>query len=162
MSVLAAAGFVLLALGGAPGCSAQQAPSLDLPASSFPDIVATASDKPADALAALEARRSASGSIEADVLRARLLGEVGRHAESADAWNAVAAAEPALAAFAKRAAFAAHAAAGNEAGSRAVLDELMSGATPADHTDLALILATRHRTAGRHDDARALYRAVLT
>ena len=161
MSVLAAAGFVLLVVGGAPGCSSQQAPSFDLPASSFPDIVAIAAEKPAEALAALDARRAASASIEADVLRARLLAGVGRHAESAEAWQAVAAAEPALTAFARRAAFASHVAAGNDAGSRAVLDELMSGATPADHTDLALHLATRHRTAGRHDDARALYRAVL-
>ena len=161
MSVLAAAGLVLLAFGGAPGCSSQQAPSFDLPPSSFPDIVAIASEKPAEALAALDARRAVSASIEGDVLRARLLGGVGRHAESAAAWQAVAAAEPALAAFARRAAFASHVAAGNDAGSRAVLDELLRSATPADHTDLALHLATRHRTAGRHDEARTLYRAVL-
>src|SRR5687768_4216271 len=133
MSLLAAAGVVLLMFGGAPGCSAQSAPqsaSFDLPASSFPDIVAMAAKNPADALAALEARRSASGSMEADVLRARLLAEVGRQAESADAWNAIAAAEPALGSFAKRAAFAAHVASGNDAAARTVLDELMGGGTP--------------------------------
>src|SRR5688572_26836514 len=100
MTLLAAAGAALLVFAGAPGCSSpEQAPTFALPAPSFPDIVATAATKPADALKALESRRAASPSIESDVLRARLLAEVGRHAESADAWDAVAAAEPSLAAY---------------------------------------------------------------
>jgi hypothetical protein len=94
MTVVAAAGFALLVFTGAPGCSSQQAPSFALPSPTFPELVAQASQKPAEALKALEVRRASTPSIEADVLRARLLGDVGRHAESAEAWEAVAAAEP--------------------------------------------------------------------
>lgn len=161
MSVLAAAGLVLLMLGGAPGCSPQQTPSFALPPASFHDIVTLAAEKPADALAALERRRAAAPSIEADVLRARLLAETGRHAESAEAWLAVAAAEPALSIFAQREAIAASTAAGDIDRARATLDALLAGPAPADHTDLALDVATRLRAAGRHDEARALYRAII-
>lgn len=164
MVFAAIVGAAVLVLGGAPGCTPHQAqtPSFDLPASSFPDIVASAGEKPAEALAALDARRaSGAGSIEAEVLRAHLLGSLNRHTESAAAWTAVGAAEPALAVFAIRAAAAAHLEAGNHAAAAALIDELMAGDAPADHTDLALNLATRHRLASRHDDARARYRAVL-
>src|SRR5687768_10486526 len=104
MTVAAAAGLVLLLATSAPACSGEQAPSFSLPSQSFPDIVAMAAERPADALKALESRRGGSPPIEADVLRARLLSTVGRHSESAAAWMAVAAAEPALSAFARRAA----------------------------------------------------------
>ena len=84
MTVVAAAGLVLLFVSGAPGCSTpEQAPGFALPAPAAPDIVSLAAQNPADALKTLEARRATSPSIEAEVLRARLLGTVGRHAESA-------------------------------------------------------------------------------
>lgn len=162
MTIVAAAGLVVLVATGAPGCSTEpKAPSFTLPQSSFPEIVATAREKPADALAALEARRGSSPSIEADVLRARLLGDVGRHEESAAAWEAVAAAEPSLTAFARRAAARASLAAGRVDRAAAAVDRLLTEGTPADHTDLALLVAARLRTAGRHDEARALFRRVL-
>ena len=159
MSV-AAAGLALLLFVGFPGCNEPQTAAPTLPASSFPEITAAGQD-PADALKALDARRGANPSIEADVLRARLLGEVGRHAESADAWDAVAAAEPALSVFARRAALRASLAAGNIDRAAAAIDRLLSDGPATDHTDLALEVATRLRTAGRHDEARALYGRVL-
>ena len=96
MIVLAAAGATLLVLSAAPGCSsqAQQSPPFSLPAPSFPDIVELAEKKPEEALGAIEKR--AGSAIEADVLRARLLGVVGRHEESAAAWRAGGAPGPAL------------------------------------------------------------------
>jgi soluble lytic murein transglycosylase len=159
--IVAAAGLALLLFVGFPGCSndSQSAPPT-LPNSSFPEITATGQD-PADALKALEARRGANPSIEADVLRARLLGEAGRHAESADAWDAVAAAEPALSVFARRAALRASLAAGNLDRAAPAIDRLLRDGPATDHTDLALEVATRLRTAKRHDEARALYGRVL-
>lgn len=162
MTFFAAAGAALLVFAGAPGCSsAEQAPAFSLPPASFPDIVATAAKSPADALKALEARRGGSPAIEADVLRARLLGEVGRHGESADAWDAVAAAEPSLAAFARRASLSASLEAGNLDRAHATLATLLAEGGATEHTDLALQVAARLRTAGRHDEARALFRRVL-
>lgn len=161
MIVVAAVGAALLLF--APACSppqAQQAP-FTLPAPSFPDIVELAGEEPAEALSALEARQAGRTSIESDVLRARLLGAVGRHAESARAWRAVGAAEPALEVYARRAAVSAHVAAGEIDAAREALAPLMSGDAPAEHTDLALDVATALRVAGRHDEARALYRAVV-
>jgi len=148
----------------APACSpqqAQQAPPFTLPAASFPDIVELAADKPADALAALEAREAGRPSIESDVLRARLLGAVKRHAESARAWRAVGAAEPALEVYARRAAVSAHLAAGELDAARELLAGLMSGDSAPEHTDLALDVATALRVAGRHDEARAHYGSVI-
>lgn len=162
MTIAAVAGLALLAFTGAPGCSAEpQAPSFALPTPSFPDIVATAAQNPADALKALESRRGGNPSIEADVLRARLLGEVGRHAESADVWEAVAAAEPALATFARRASVRASLAAGNVDRAHVMVRQLLAGGAATDHTDLALQAAARLRTAGRHDESRALFQRVL-
>lgn len=167
MLLAAVVGAAVLVLGTAPGCTPQQAqeatsPAFDLPAASFPDIVTAADSKPADALAALDARRAAGAtSIEGDVLRAHLLARLDRHAESAAAWSSVAAAEPALAVFAMRAAATSHLEAGNDTAAEGLIDQLMAGETPADHTDLALNLATRHRLAGRHAEAQARYRAVL-
>jgi len=162
MTVALAAGLTLLIFTGAPGCSSDpQTPAFSLPAPAFPDIVATAAKNPAEALKALEARRSATASIEADVLRARLLGELGRHAESADAWSAVAGSEPALAAYARRASVRANLSAGNVDRADETLAGLMAEGAPAEHTDLALLVAGRLRTAGRHDRARTLFRAVL-
>ena len=161
MIVVAAVGAALLLF--APACSppqAQQAPPFTLPAATFPDIVELADEKPAEALAALEARRAERTSIESDVLRARLLGAVERHAESARAWRAVGEAEPALEAYARRSAASAHLAAGEIDAARELLAALMSGDAPAEHTDLALDVATALRVAGRHDEARALYGAV--
>lgn len=162
MTLFAAAGAALLVFAGAPGCSSpDQAPTFSLPPATFPDIVATAATNPADALKALEARRGGSPSIEADVLRARLLGEVGRHGESADAWDAVAASEPSLAAFARRASLSASLEAGHLDRANATLTTLLAEGGPTEHTDLALQVAARLRTAGRHDEARALFRRVL-
>lgn len=162
MTLAAAAGIVLLIFTGAPGCSPDpQAPAFSLPAASFPDIVATARKDPEEALRMLESRRSRAASIEADVLRARLLGELGRHAESADAWDAVAAAEPALAAFARRASVHASLGAGNLDRAAATINQLLAEGEPAAHTDLALIVASRLRVAKRHDEARVLFRRVL-
>ncbi|HEX6322151.1 MAG TPA: transglycosylase SLT domain-containing protein [Vicinamibacterales bacterium] len=160
MSVVAASGLALLLFVGFPGCTEPQTAPPTLPASSFPEITATGQD-PVDALKALDARRGANPSIEADVLRARLLGEAGRHAESADAWEAVAAAEPALSAFARRAMIRASLAAGSLDRAAAAIDRLLSDGPATDHTDVALEVATRLRTAGRHDEARALYGRVL-
>lgn len=162
MTVALAAGLTLLIFTGAPGCSSDpQTPAFSLPAPAFPDIVATAAKNPAEALNALEARRSTTASIEADVLRARLLGELGRHAESADAWDAVAGSEPALAAYARRASVRASLSAGAIDRADHTLAGLMAEGAPAEHTDLALLVAGRLRTAGRHDRARTLFRAVL-
>lgn len=162
MTIVAAAGLVVLVATGAPGCSAEpQAPSFTLPQSSFPDIVAMARERPADALAALDARRGSSPPIEADVLRARLLGDVGRHEESAAAWEAIAAAEPSLAAFARRAAARASLAAADVDRAASTVDRLLTDGAPTEHTDLALLVAARLRTGGRHDEARALFRRVL-
>ena len=162
MTFAAAAGIVLLISTGAPGCSPdQQAPAFSLPTASFPDIVSTARKDPEEALRMLESRRSRAASIEADVLRARLLGEVGRHAESADAWEAVATAEPALAAFARRASVQASLGAGNLDRAAATVNQLLADGEPTAHTDLALMVGSRLRVAERHDEARALFRRVL-
>lgn len=162
MSIAAAAGLALIIFTGAPGCSSDpQTPAFSLPAPSFPDIVATAAKNPAEALTLLDARRSSTPSIEADVLRARLLAEVGRHAESADAWDAVAAAEPALAAYARRASVRASLEAGLIDRADQTLAGLLAEGPAAGHTDLALLVAGRLRTSGRHDRARTLFRAVL-
>jgi soluble lytic murein transglycosylase len=159
---IAAAALTLLVFAGAPGCShSEQQPTFTLPNASFPDIVTTAAERPADALKMLESRRSSTPSIEADVLRARLLGVVGRQAESATAWDAVAAAEPALSSFARRASIRASLEAGDIDRADQTLSGLLAESPATEHTDLALLVAGRLRTAGRHDRARALFRAVL-
>ena len=159
---IAAAALTLLVLAGAPGCStSDQAPSFSLPQTSFPDIVVMAADRPADALKALESRRQSSPSIEGDVLRARLLSTLGRHVESASAWDGVAAAEPALSAFARRASIRASLEAGEIDRADQTLTGLLAEGAATDHTDLALLVAARLRTNGRHDRARTLFRAVL-
>lgn len=159
---IAAAALTLLVFAGAPACSSPgQAPSFALPSPTFPDIVAMSADRPADALKALDARRQSQPSMEADVLRARLLGTVGRHAESAAAWEGVAASEPSLASFARRAAVRASLEAGEIDRADQVLSGLLAEGTATEHTDLALLVAGRLRTSGRHDRARTLFRAVL-
>ena len=161
MTVVAATGLALLLFTGAPGCSTEQAPTFSLPKPSSPDIVTLAAKNPAEALKALEASRAASPSIETEVLRARLLSATGRHAESAEAWKAVAAAEPALAAFARRASIGASLQAGDLDRADETLSTLLEEGARTEHTDLALQVAARLRTAGRHDRARTLYRRVL-
>ena len=162
MTIVAAAGLTLLVFAGAPGCaSPDQTPTFSLPQPSFPEIAATAATRPAEALKVLEARRGSNPSIEADVLRARLLGLAGRHADSADAWEAVAAAEPSLAAFARRASVRASLEAGAVDRAHTTLKQLMASGSRTEHTDLALLVAGRLRTDGRHEPARELFRAVL-
>lgn len=161
MTVVAATGLALLLFTGAPGCSTEQAPTFSLPKPSSPDIVTLAAKNPAEALKALETSRGTNPSIEIEVLRARLLGATGRHAESAEAWKAVAAAEPALAAFARRAAVTASLQAGDLDRADETLSTLLEEGARTEHTDLALQVAARLRTAGRHERARTLYRRVL-
>lgn len=156
-------GATLLVLSVGPGCSSEARPaqSFSLPAPSFPAIVELATESPDKALAALESQRGTAATLEANVLRAHLLSKAGRHGESAQVWREVGAAEQALETYARRAAVSAHVAAGNAGAAQELLQPLMSGATPTNHTDVALDVATALRVAGRHDEARALYRAVL-
>ncbi|MDQ3069148.1 MAG: lytic transglycosylase domain-containing protein [Acidobacteriota bacterium] len=165
MTLLGAAGLFFLISAGTPGCSPDsgpQAPSFTLPPPAFPEIVAAAARNPSGALTQLDEAIAARGaSPEALVLRARLLGDVGKHLEAAEAWEAVAQREPSLASYARRASLRAAIAAGNADRARVALAQLNASGARTDHTDLALIVATRLRTDGRHDDARALYRDVL-
>lgn len=158
MTLFAAIGATLLALGCSP--QAQQAPSA-LPAPAFPDIVVLAETDPGAALAAFDARARGTATAESSVLRARLLGATDRHDESARAWMAVADAEPALRAYATRAAIGAQVTAGALDQAHTALASLLSGDTPQAHTDLALDVATAFRVQQRHDEARQLYRRVL-
>src|SRR5690606_7985158 len=113
---------------------ARQAPSFSLPAPGFPTIVDLATTDPEKALAALQSQRRAETAIEADVLRAHLLTRVGRFAESAQAWREVAAAEPALDEYARRAAATAHVAGGNAGAAHELLKPLLAGSSPESHT----------------------------
>src|SRR5688572_29795813 len=153
MTLVAAAGLVLVVFTSGPGCSAEQAPTFTLPSPSSPDIVALAAQNPAEALKVLESRRGSTSSIETHVLRARLLADGGRHAESAGAWDAVAVAEPSLRMFALRASVRASLAAGDVDRARSTLDQLLGEGAPTEHTDLALLVAAKLRIARRHDEA---------
>jgi soluble lytic murein transglycosylase len=73
----------------------------------------------------------------------------------------VASAEPSLSAFARRASVRASLEAGDIDRADQTLAGLLAEGAATDHTDLALLVAGRLRTAGRHDRARTLFRAVL-
>ena len=142
----------------APGDTAR------LPGPAYPLVTKLAdAGRPADALAELGREaggRPADRPVEAEVLRAALLERAGRHAESAAAWDGVAAREAALATLARRRAAEALIAAGDPDGAVERLGQPARSGSARANDDLLLEAAVAYRKGGKPDRGADLARRI--
>lgn len=163
-AVLGGVGLAVVWLARAPILRGSE--DLRLPPPTYPAIVELRdAGKPEEGLARLE-RALASippegQPVEASVLRAALLDEVGRREAAEPVWASVAEREPALRGFAIRALVRSLATRRQAAGAEARLADLVGSRDPRPHLDLALAVADAYRAAGQIDRAADAYRRVL-
>ncbi len=155
----------LLAGSDAGAQEAGAAASLRLPPPVHPDAIShLRAGRPAEALAALERdTRFGGGStppLEQLILRAALLGEVGRPAAAEPAWRDVIARAVFMRTFARRAIVESAAGRGAPADAESYLAEL-TRSDPVRHRDLVLRVAAAYLDAGAPNRAATLYRQVL-
>jgi soluble lytic murein transglycosylase len=137
-----------------------------LPAPAYPKVLALAqAGKPAQALVQLDEQLHEQGAtatpIEARLLRAHLLADAGRAGDSAAAWRAIAAENPALHDFALRSAFSTLIAGGLLNDASALADDWASAHRGQADPMWLVDLASAFEQAKDDDRAVALYQRVL-
>ena len=158
--LVSVAAFIIVAALAGRG---SQAPLDDarLPDPLYPDVVALwEAGKPADALSALErqtGRADARTSFEALLLRARLVGAVGKYDESAALWSQIRSGGASLDSVARRA----EADSLIRAGKLSRAEAVLADRSAAQFGDLVAMLATTYRVAGQFDRATSLYRRAI-
>lgn len=164
--MLAALVMTLFLAQTAPGAAPAPADEAHLPAPAYPKVLALAqADHPAQALVQLDEQLHEQGAtaapLEARLLRAHLLADAGRSADSAAAWRAIAAANPALHDFALQAAFSTLVTGGLLNDASALADEWASTHRGQADPQWLVDLASAFEHAKDEDRAMALYQRVL-
>jgi soluble lytic murein transglycosylase len=141
---------------------ALQAQGARLPDPIHPDVIARLeAGRPAEALDLLDRRGATDTSVETMLLRARILGRLGRHREAATLWETIATREPATRELAEHEAIDQFASAGDLEAAATRLAGASSGPVPPERLDLSLRVATLAQRAGENARAAELYRRVL-